>query len=95
MNRDQIIEFLRANKDEFARRFSVRKIGLFGSIARGEGDAGSDIDILVDMENPTFDQYMDLKFHLENVLGGTVDLVLLSTIKPRLKPIIANEVVYA
>jgi len=39
--------------------------------------------------------YMDLKFRLEAVLGRPVDLVIANTLKPRLKPIIEQEVVYA
>ena len=76
-------------------RFGVRKIGLFGSHARGEGSRGSDIDILVEFEEPTFDRYMDLKFFLEELFGVEVDLVLVDTLKPRLKPYILKEVVYA
>ncbi len=95
LNKSQIIDLLRSNKEEFARRFSVRQIGIFGSITRGEEHAGSDIDILVDFERSTFDNYMDLKFHLESLLGGDVDLVLMNSVKPRLKPIISREVVFA
>ena len=62
---------------------------------RGDETAESDIDIVVDMEHPTFDKYMDLKFHLERAIGREVDLVLLESIKPRLKPLITREAVYA
>ena len=95
MSSEQIIGFLKANKDEIARRFSVRRIGLFGSLIRGEATAKSDVDILVEMDNPTFDHYMDLKFYLEEGLGRPVDLVLSDCIKPRLNPIITREVAYA
>ncbi len=95
LNKSQILHLLRSNKEEFARRFSVRRIGLFGSITRGEERDGSDIDILVELELSTFDNYMDLKFHLEQVLGSDVDLVLMNSIKPRLKSIISREVVFA
>ena len=37
----------------------------------------------------------DLKFHLEEVLMRPVDLVMADTVKPRLKPIIEREVIYA
>jgi len=43
----------------------------------------------------TADHYMDLKFYLEDLLGAPVDLVLAGCIKPRLQPIIAQDVVYA
>ena len=95
MKNEHIMDFLKANKDEIAKRFSVRRIGLFGSHIRGEATVKSDVDILVEMDNPTFDHYMDLKFYLEEGLGRPVDLVLADSVKPRLKPIINREVVYA
>ena len=80
---------------ELAERYTVTRIGLFGSYARGEQSLGSDVDIIVELAEPTFDHYMDLKFRLEDTLGRTVDLVIADTVKPRLKSIIENEVVYA
>jgi len=55
----------------------------------------SDIDILVEPSEPTIDHYMDLKFYLEDLLAAPVDLVLADCVKPRLQPIIAQEVAYA
>jgi predicted nucleotidyltransferase len=77
------------------RRYSVERLGLFGSCARGISHAGSDIDILVEFGEPTFDHYMDLKFYLEELLGAPVDLVLADCVKPRIAPLIARDVVYA
>jgi uncharacterized protein len=76
-------------------RFSVRRIGLFGSYLRGKAGEKSDIDLLVDLGEPTFDHYMDLKFYLEIVFDRPVDLVLSDTLKPRLRPLIQREVTYA
>jgi len=95
MTRDEVLNFLRQHKEEFKERFSVSRIGLFGSFLRGGDDEGSDVDILVEMDHPTFDHYMDLKFFLEEQLHRPVDLVLADTVKPRLKAIIAREVAYA
>jgi len=79
---------------ELIERFSVRSIGLFGSMAKGHSNEQSDVDILVELNEPTFDHYMELKFRLEEVLGRNVDLVLKDAPKPRLKPIIEKEVLY-
>lgn len=95
MKNEAIMAFLREQKDEIARRFAVRRIGLFGSHIRGMATDHSDVDILVEMDRPTFDSYMDLKFYLEDHLGRPVDLVLADSIKPRLRLIISREVVYA
>ncbi|MGD8667931.1 MAG: nucleotidyltransferase family protein [Desulfobacterales bacterium] len=90
-----VLSILKEKQSEIAGRFSVRRIGLFGSFARGEAGPDSDVDILVEFNKPTFDNYMDLKFYLEEVLNHPVDLVIHDTVKPRLKPIIEKEVVYA
>lgn len=93
--KEEILRFLKNHKQELSERFTVRRIGLFGSYLHdGAGDE-SDVDILVDLAQPTFDNYMDLKFFLEDCLSKPVDLVLADSVKPRLKHIIASEVSYA
>ena len=89
-----IIKTLAKNKPTLTK-MGVRKIGLFGSFKRGEARHKSDIDILVVMEKPTFDSYMDVKFYLEDLFGRRVDLVMEEAIKPRLRPYILDEVEYA
>ncbi len=76
-------------------RFTALRMGVFGSCARGEAGPESDVGIHVEMAEPTFDRYMDLKFRLEEVLQQTVDLVLADTVKPRLKAIVEKEIVSA
>ena len=90
-----ILEQLNHKAEELKQNFSVRSIGLFGSLVRNEAERESDIDILVDLGEPTFDHYMDLKFYLEKLFGKPVDLVTADSVKPRLKPIIEREVIYA
>lgn len=92
---DEILDFLKRNKQDLEVRFSVKRIGLFGSVLRGSASEKSDVDILVELASPTFDHYMDLKFFMEDSLGRPVDLILADSLKPRLKPIIAREVAYA
>jgi hypothetical protein len=91
----EILAVLQAHKDVLQQRFSAQRIGLFGSCVRGGTRPDSDVDILVELAEPTFDHYMDLKFYLEDLLGVPVDLVMAECVKPRLQPIIAQEVVYA
>ncbi|MEW6402162.1 MAG: nucleotidyltransferase family protein [Chloroflexota bacterium] len=89
-----IIKTLAKNKPRLAK-MGVRKIGLFGSFKRAQAKRRSDIDILVVLDKPTFDSYMEVKFYLEDLFGRKVDLVMEETIKPRLRPYILNEVEYA
>ena len=91
----EVLRIIREKHSEMSRRFSVMRIGVFGSLVRGSAGAESDVDILVELAEPTFDHYMDLKFFLEDLLNRSVDLVMADTVKPRLRPIIEKEVVYA
>ena len=95
LDRDKIIKLLREQRTELQTRFSVKRIGLFGSFESGNSTETSDIDLLVDFTDPTFDNYMDLKFYLEDIFNRPVDLVLSETLKPRLRPIVEQEVSYA
>jgi hypothetical protein len=95
ITRDQIISLLNQNTVELKRRYSVQSIGLFGSFARGEATGKSDIDFIVEFEQATFDHYMDLKFFLEGLFQQEVDIVLADSLKPRLKPHIEKEIIYA
>jgi predicted nucleotidyltransferase len=92
---ENILEQLNHKAEELKQNFTVRRIGLFGSLVRNETGRESDIDILVDFAEPTFDHYMDLKFYLERLFGREVDLVIADTVKPHLKPFIDKEVIYA
>lgn len=91
------IEILKGHENAIRERYHVRRIGVFGSFARGDEKEGSDIDVLVDLEEEyeTFDNYMDLKFFLEDLFGRKVDLVTVDALRPQLKDDILREVVYA
>lgn len=73
----------------------ARKLGLFGSFVRGEQTPESDIDILVTMARPSYGDYCNVKFYLEDFFGRKVDLVMEDGLKPRIRPYIMNEVIYA
>lgn len=94
-NAETVLHKIAGMRRELTDRFTVIRIGVFGSCARGDEGPDSDVDIIVELAEPTFDHYMDLKFRLEEILGRPVDLVIADTVKPRIKPIIEHEVVYA
>ena len=64
-----VIEVLRKHEKEMKERFAVKRIGAFGSFVRGEQNETSDIDLVVEFENPTFDNIMDLAFYLVDFVG--------------------------
>lgn len=96
MSKKEAIKRINANV-EHIKKFGVGKIALFGSFARGEQHANSDIDILVEFEHgkKSFDNYMELKFFLEEVFGRDVDLVIKEAVKPALRHSIIDGAVYA
>ena len=86
MNRAMILDLLNQHRDEFLKRFGARQLALFGSAARDELRADSDIDVLVEFEGrATFDGYVGLKDYLEDLFGAKVDLATEAMIKPRLR----------
>ena len=96
MQKKSILNFIEINSG-IMKKYGVKKIGLFGSFVTAKNSETSDIDILVEFEKgmKTFDNYMDLKFFLEDNLKRKVDLVITENIKPELKEEILNSVEYA
>jgi predicted nucleotidyltransferase len=91
MQTTEVLAILRANFPEL-QAMGIRRLALFGSVARGEAHPDSDVDLLVEFEPPLgFDQYMDAKFRLEALLGRPVDLVTTKGLKPELRPTIERE----
>ena len=94
MNREQALQVLKAAKPVLAERYGVTRLALFGSTARGEARAGSDVDIVVGFEGPaTSARYFGVQFYLEDELGCAVDLVTEKAVRPELKPYIEREAV--
>lgn len=93
MTKEYILNFLRTNKQLLNEKYSVTKIGLFGSYVRDEAKESSDIDILVEMP-PSFDNFFDLKYFLEDAFGKTVDLGKIKNLRLLIKKYVDKEVVY-
>jgi len=94
MTRDEILATVRAHDSEL-RDLHVRELALFGSYARGDAAADSDVDFVVEFDEKSFDNYMGVRELLERLLARKIDLVLTSAIKPRLKDRILGEAVRA
>ena len=94
MNRQQVIETLRAAKPVLAERFGVTRLALFGSTVRGDARPDSDVDIVVGFDGPaTSARHFGVQFYLEDELGCTVDLVTEKALRAELKPYIEREAV--
>lgn len=93
----KVFEIFKKHDVAVKQKYGVKKIGVFGSFARGEGRKDSDIDVLVEFKDgfETFDNYMELKFFLEDLFGRKVDLVTIEALRPQLKEDILKQVSYA
>jgi predicted nucleotidyltransferase len=95
MTREQILDFLRQHKQEMHDRFGVTMIGLFGSYARGDARADSDIDIAVELEGDRlFRKFFALEVFLKSNLQKEIDLGIASALKPIARERIAKEIQY-
>ena len=87
-----------ANLESQAARLRARgvlRLGLFGSVARGEEHAGSDIDLVIEVADSDPDAYFDTWDELEDLLGRKVDLVPFGAIRPEMRGFVEPEVIYA
>ncbi|MBI3473664.1 MAG: nucleotidyltransferase family protein [Candidatus Solibacter usitatus] len=93
---DVILETLRTHEGEL-RRFGVAHAAVFGSVARGEARAGSDIDVLVELDQDRpmgIFEYARLKRYINEILNGADDVVNRRTLKP-LRDSILRDAVHA
>jgi uncharacterized protein len=99
MTTSAIIDILKNNND-LLKKHHVRKIGLFGSFARGEEKSGSDIDLLVEFDEMSFganykgyfDTATSLSAELCSLLHQNVDLVTIDMLSPHIASDVLKEV---
>lgn len=95
ISRDQIIEILRTFKNENAERYGIESMALFGSVARGEHNENSDVDLLIKFKSPSLYLYAELSDALEPILGRKVDIVSASAKKsPEFIDEISKDLIY-
>jgi predicted nucleotidyltransferase len=85
----ELLLLLRSHQEGWARRFHLRRIGLFGSTARNEATATSDVDVWVELDPLTPFATVHLKRELEALLQRPVDLVRL---RERMNPALRQEI---
>jgi predicted nucleotidyltransferase len=92
LTKDDVMRVLGKELPYLRERYGVVRLALFGSFARGTAQETSDVDLLVELEEPLGFEFMDLADHLEQVIGRKVDIATLSSWKrsftsPRYRPI--------
>jgi hypothetical protein len=97
LNRQDILSFLRDNKEYLQKHFHLTKMGIFGSFARDEQKQDSDIDLLIEMEEETkniFDLKWELREFLKKRFNREVDICNEKYIKSYAKPYILRDAIY-
>ena|ERR1700722_9155833 len=95
--REEILNFLRENKEQLLSKYSLTKIGIFGSYAREEQTENSDIDFIFEYEEgikDVFNKNYDLREYLKSTFKKEVDLCREGSIKPIFKPYILRDAIY-
>jgi predicted nucleotidyltransferase len=97
LTQDDILSYLSNHKDEFAKHFGIAKLGLFGSFSRGTPKDGSDIDILIELQQNVNDIYrkkLQFKQLLERQFQRKVDLAREKYLSPLAKEAIMDDLIY-
>lgn len=95
MSRDKIIKKINENLPYIRSTYHVKKMGLFGSAARGDDNRESDVDILVEFREAIgFFDFIKLENFLSEILNKKVDLVSEGALKPILRNEILKDLIY-
>ena len=95
LGRERLHALLKAFKEQHAEEYHLRALGFFGSYARGEASADSDVDIVFDTDAPNLFKAVLMQQDLEALLGRHVDVLQLRGLtNPRLKARVEKEAVY-
>jgi uncharacterized protein len=90
---EDILTLLRQHLPDLTSLYNIQYLGVFGSYIHGLADQDSDLDILVDFKTPpTLFQFVRLQNELSDLLGIPVDLVMKTTLKPKIGEQILAEV---
>jgi uncharacterized protein len=81
-------------KPELEKAFHVKSIGIFGSAVRADFTKESDIDLIVDFDQPIGISFIDLADFLEQKMQTKIDLVSRKGIKPQYYAAIEKEIIY-
>ena len=74
-HQDEIINKIKQNYPFLSEEFGVKRIGIFGSVARHEEGPESDIDIVVEFNRPIGLRFINFVEYIENLFGRRVDVL--------------------
>jgi len=95
MSRAKIVKILKAFKEEYAEQYGIISLGVFGSTARDENQAGSDVDVVIRLKKQDLFNIIGIKQALEEMLHTNVDVISYrETMNSFLKNRIDKEALY-
>ena len=97
MNRQDVIAILLEHRDALRAR-GVRHAALFGSVARGEARADSDLDIMIDLDPDAkigVFKYAGIRRYISELFASPVDVVDCNSLRPHVRPSAENDAIYA
>lgn len=89
-----ILNILKRHENEIKEKYHVKRIGLFGSYAKGLQNEENNVDVLAEFVKPTFDNFIELTFYLEDLFGKKVDLLTPNSLSPYMKSVVEKEAVW-
>lgn len=87
----EVVARIRQHTDELHERFGVTRVDVFGSFARGEQRPDSDVDLIVEVENPTLESVFGIENLIEGLLGRKADIGSFAGLRPRVQPYVERE----
>jgi hypothetical protein len=96
-SKEEILQFLSANKSFLCESYGVSKIGIFGSFSQNQQTPLSDIDIIVDFQKgkKNIHSFLGLKRFLEENFNRKIDLGLETTLKAPIRDKVKKDILYA
>jgi predicted nucleotidyltransferase len=95
MDRQTILDRLTAEAPGLRKKYGVKSLSVFGSMARGDDHEGSDVDVLITFDgSATFRRFMGLKLDLEEMFGRPVDLATPDTLRPEIRPAVEKDLIH-
>ena len=73
--KEQVVELLREKYPYLAAEYGVKKVGIFGSYAKGLPEETSDVDVIIEFERSIGFKFIELVEYLEHLLGRRVDVL--------------------
>ena len=95
MKRDEVLAIVAAHREQL-QKMGVKSLQLFGSVARDEAGPDSDVDFLVEFNQPVgLFEFIEVRLYLEDILGCSVDMGTQDALREHLREPVLTDLIYA